>query len=140
MSRIFPEFEESVNIFTKALQEKGNLLNALYDVGGRGPYNRKTIHALALALARLPIDDLIQLTLSIRYDEIKWLYRAIESKAEDIRSKLEQIKNEENHKSNKICFEMKLDHYNCINYLSLEMAKYEAILEAISWVYEPPLE
>jgi hypothetical protein len=141
-------FNEKIRIFTEALQGRtaeeriSGLLNttlgALNHAAGRGPYSTETIHALSLALAKLPTEALAILAEENR-TRIKSLSEEIEYSVERLSKKLRQFDKEEL-KSGRISPEMNIDHRSEPPYIFLHLASCEAILRALSWVYEPPLE
>ena len=135
------DFESKVQIFTETLQSKDSrgILDDLEEVIGRYPASRETIHALALALAKLPIDDLGMLSAKIE-NRIKSLSSDIECKAWEVLKKLDLLRSEKEQKSARIDSELHINHQPRVGYLSLHLANCEAILLAISWVHDPPLE
>ena len=145
--RALTPFNEKIRIFTEALQGRtagdrkcdlSATLSALNRVEGRGPYGAETTHALALALAQLPNEALVRLAWEIK-TESKSISGHIECLAERLSEKLRQF-DEEEVKSARISPEMNIDHRSEPPYISLHLARYEAILHALSWVHEPPLE
>ena len=139
--RIIPEFEEVVKIFDKALCKHGpcldSVLTAMSEIAGRERPGVSAIHALAISLSKLPSEQLGFLGYETQ-ERMRELCHHVEEWTETIRRTLEaRLKDE----SAKIDTETRIDctYYDPLHWY-LRIAKLEATLVALRWVYEPPSE
>ena len=140
--RIYPDFEESVAMFGRAIstaQEDYRLLDTvgscLHEVAGDGPYGAKPIHALAVALAEQPNDRLYRLA-----HEAKDLLRSLGQQAErSAEALLEILRQDKPRTSTPITGTTDIDHTGYQpTFLWRHFASLEAIVCAIHWVHDPP--